>query len=327
MQLSIIIVNWNVSELLKNCLFSVYAQSLLPANQFEVFVVDNASADDSVEMVTTHFPQVHLVANKDNVGFGRANDQILSDCRGEFVLLLNPDTIVIDHAIDKLLNHIRNKPDVAVMGCRLLNLDGSLQRWTGGAYPNLQNVARHYLFLDKLIPEKYRPASLYLNRDIQADEDVDWISGAVMMLRKSALDGYIFNEKFFMYGEDMECCHRLKLNGWRIVYSPVCSIIHIQGASMKKQQGEILLSSLKGLRSFYSMLHDDKRTWVLDWLTLTGFFIRWLGYSILSVFKPRSQFSEKSKSSWKYIQITREIIRRTRQDLTSGVEHKTTGKN
>jgi GT2 family glycosyltransferase len=309
MQLSIIIVNWNVSELLKNCLESVYQQSLIAADEFEVFVVDNASSDDSVEMVRTYFPQVHLVANKENVGFGRANDQVLADCKADYVLLLNPDTLVIDHAIDKLLAHARCMPEVGVMGCRLLNLDGSLQRWTGGAYPNLSNVARHYLFLDRMIPEKYRPASLYLNKDIEQDEDVDWISGAVMLLRKSALNGYIFNEKFFMYGEDMECCHRLKKNGWRIVYSPVCSIIHIQGASMKKQQGEILLSSLKGLRSFYSMLHNDKRIWLLDWLTLSGFFIRWLGYSCLSIVKPGSHYKEKSQSSWKYIQITREIIR------------------
>lgn len=327
MQLSIIIVNWNVSELLKNCLHSVYAQSLLPTDQFEVFVVDNASADGSVEMVRSQFPQVRMVANKHNVGFGRANDQVLADCRGEFVLLLNPDTVVIEHAIDKLLNHILSMPDVAVMGCRLLNLDGSLQRWTGGAYPNLWNVARHYLFLDKLLPEKYRPAALYLNRDIQEDEDVDWISGAVMMLRKSTLDGYIFNEKFFMYGEDMECCHRLKLKGWRVVYTPVCSVIHIQGASMKKQEGEILLSSLKGLRSFYSMLHDDKRTWVLDWITMTGFFIRWLGYLSLSVLKPDGPFGEKSKSSWKYIQITREIIRQVRRDAPQANKQKTTRKN
>ncbi|WP_430010163.1 glycosyltransferase family 2 protein [Methylophaga lonarensis] len=327
MKLSIIIVNWNVSELLKNCLHSVYAQSLLPAEQFEVFVVDNASADDSVEMVRTHFPQVHLVANEENVGFGRANDQVLSECQGEFVLLLNPDTVVIDHAIDKLLEHIQGMPDVAVMGCRLLNLDGSLQRWTGGAYPDLWNVARHYLFLDKLIPAKYRPASLYLNRDIQSDEDVDWISGAVMMLRKSALDGYIFNEKFFMYGEDMECCHRLKLKGWRIVYSPVCSVIHIQGASMKKQQGEILLSSLKGLRSFYSMLHDDKRTWLLDWITLSGFFIRWFSYSLLAIVKPGGPYAEKAKSSWKYIQITREIIRRAKLEQALSVQQTTTGKS
>ncbi|AFI84265.1 glycosyltransferase family 2 protein [Methylophaga nitratireducenticrescens] len=309
MQLSIIIVNWNVCELLKNCLLSVYQQTLLSADEFEVFVVDNASSDGSVDMVKELFPQVHLFANKTNVGFGKANDQVLAYCKSDYVLLLNPDTVVIDHAIDKLLSHAHSMPDVGVMGCRLLNLDHSLQRWTGGAYPSLTNVARHYLFLDLLIPEKWRPPSLYLDRDIPTDVEVDWISGAVMLLKKSALDGFIFNETFFMYGEDMECCHRLKQNGWRIVYSPVCSIIHIQGASMKKQEGEILLSSLKGLRSFYSMLNNGKFVWLLDWITLTGFFIRWGCYSVLSLLRRGRGYKEKAISSWQYIQITRKIIK------------------
>ncbi len=308
MKLSIIVVNWNVCELLRVCLASVYSETHMPEDEFEIFLVDNASKDDSVAMVRTEFPRVHLVANKDNVGFGRANNQVLERCQGEYVLLLNPDTIVPANAIDTLLHQAMNNPDVAVMGCRLLNLDGSLQRWTGGAFPSVANVARHYLFLDKFLPTRLRPPSLYLEHDHENDVDVDWVSGAVMLLKRDCLQGIIFNEAFFMYGEDMECCHRMKKLGWRVVYTPICSIIHIQGASMKKQEGEILLSSLKGLRSFYIMTRGPRWVWVLDYLTIIGFFMRWNGYSLMKFLRVGNGCAERARSSWKYIEITRKIM-------------------
>ncbi len=284
---------------------------LLAQDEFEVFVVDNASGDNSVAMVEQEFPQVHLVANKENVGFGRANNQVLADCRGEYVLLLNPDTIVLDRAIDRLLDHAMKTPNIAVMGCRLLNLDRTLQRWTGGAFPSLWNVACHYLFLDRLLPSALRPPTLYLDLDYPEDMDVDWISGAVMLLKKECLGDFIFDETFFMYGEDMECCYRMKKSGWRVIYSPVCSIIHIQGASMQKQEGEILLSSLKGLRTFYMMVKGKRMVWMVDGLTITGFIMRWFAYSILEFLKPGKGYGSKAGSSRKYIQMTYKLMKQS----------------
>lgn len=311
MKLSIVIVNWNVCDLLRQCLCSLYEEIQMSSREFEVFVVDNASQDESVNMVRTEFPQVNLVANAENVGFGRANDQVLSECAGEYVLLLNPDTIIENHAIDVLYNHAVSMPDVAVMGCRLLNLDGSLQRWTGGAYPTFFNVFRHYFFIDKLVPARFLGPSLYLDKDEQTDIDVDWISGAVMLLKKDALKGRIFNEDFFMYGEDMECCYRLKTDGWRIVYSPICSITHIQGASMKKQEGEILLSSLKGLRSFFAMLHGKRHAWVVDTITISGFTLRWLAYSAMKWLTGKPKYHDKAMSSRKYMSISYKIMQQS----------------
>ncbi|MEJ8856522.1 glycosyltransferase family 2 protein [Variovorax robiniae] len=294
---SIIIVNWNVRELLHACLQSVYEQGGLAADAMQVIVVDNASADGSTAMVRDSFPQVQLVANVDNVGFGRANNQVLEDCVAPYVLLLNPDTVVEPNAIADLVKAMDTQPDVAVIGCRLLNADGTLQRWTGGAYPRLLNLMTHNFFLDRLLPAAWRPLPLYLDHDVGEDIDVDWVSGACMMLRASKLGGRLFNTEYFMYGEDMELCHRLKLAGGRVVYSPKVSIIHYQGASMKKQQGDVLLSSLKGPRQFYRQMRGGRGLRVYDLITVCGFGLRWLMYHLANLLRPDGDFDRRARSS------------------------------
>lgn len=294
---SIIIVNWKVRDLLRACLQSVRDQAGLRMDQMEIIVVDNNSGDGSVEMVRDEFPEVRLIANRDNPGFGRANNQGLPWCTGRYVVLLNPDTVLLDGAIGTMVRRMDTCPDVAAMGCRLLNADRSLQRWTGGAFPRALNLANHYLFLDQLLPRAWRPMPLYLDHDARQEIDVDWVSGAFMILRDSMLGGQLFNPAFFMYGEDMELCHRLKLAGHRIVYSPAASIIHYQGASMKQQQGDVLLSSLKGPRQFYKQMRGPGGLWMFDAFTIAGFGLRWLLYSLASVVRPRGGFQQRAASS------------------------------
>ncbi|HUD34702.1 MAG TPA: glycosyltransferase family 2 protein, partial [Variovorax sp.] len=216
---------------------------------------------------------------------------------GDFVLLLNPDTVVEDGGLARLVAHMEARPDVAVTGCRLLNADRSLQRWTGGAYPRLLNVATHYLFIDRLLPPSWRPMPLYLDRDAITDREVDWVSGAVMLLRADRLDGQLFNTKYFMYGEDMELCHRLKQAGGRVVYTPAVSVIHYQGASMKQQQGDVLLSSLKGPRQFYRQMRGGRGLWLYDVVTVGGFGLRWILFGAAGALRPRSDLGAKARSS------------------------------
>ena len=276
---SIIIVNWNVRELLRGCLQSLRDAAGLPLAQMQIIVVDNASADGSADMVRQSFPEVILLANDDNLGFGRANNQALPLCVGRHVLLLNPDTLVLDGAVGQLVQLMDRRVDVAVAGCRLLNGDRTLQRWTGGAYPRLLNLVNHYFFLDRLLPSAMRPMPLYLDRDVGQDMDVDWVSGACMILRGDRLNGRLFNPDYFMYGEDMELCHRLKIEGGRVVYTPVASIVHFQGESMKQQEGDVLLSSLKGPRQFYRQMRGGRGLWLYDLVTVGGFGLRWLLYA------------------------------------------------
>lgn len=294
---SVIIVNWKVRDLLRQCLASLGTDSGLPPDSLQVIVVDNDSGDGSVQMVTGEFPGVALIANADNPGFGRANNQALPLCTGRYLLLLNPDTLVLDGAVRRMMQRMDELPDVAVLGCRLLNADGSLQRWTGGAFPRLSNVAAHYLFLDRLLPRALRPPTLYLDHDVTADKDVDWVSGACMMLRAPLLGGRLFDPAFFMYGEDMELCHRLKTAGHRVLYSPVASIIHYQGASMKQQQGDVLLSSLKGPRQFYRQTRGEGALLWIDSLTVAGFALRCALYTVAAWLRPRAGYAAKAASS------------------------------
>jgi N-acetylglucosaminyl-diphospho-decaprenol L-rhamnosyltransferase len=283
---SIIIVNWQVRDLLRACLQSLRDQAGLPAQRYQTIVVDNASNDGSAAMVAAEFPQVQLIANTDNLGFGQANNQALPLCTGRLVLLLNPDTLVLDGAVGRMVALMDAQPAVAVLGCRLLNGDGTLQRWTGGAYPRLLNLVNHYFFLDRLLPSAWRPMPLYLDRDVEDDLPVDWVSGACMMLRASALQGRLFNPDYFMYGEDMELCHRLKQAGGQVVYTPRASIVHFQGESMKQQQGEVLLSSLKGPRQFYRQMRGGRGLWLYDLVTVLGFALRWCLFSLASLGRP-----------------------------------------
>ena len=296
-EVSIIIVNWRVRDLLRACLKSVVEAGGLRQDRIQIIVVDNDSRDGSVEMMRADFPDLTLIANSDNPGFGKANNQALPLCLGRYVLLLNPDTVVLEDAIAKLASRMDARPDAAIIGCRLLNVDGTLQRWTGGAFPGILNLMSHYLFLDQILPRKLRRSPLYLDRDFSTDIEVDWVSGACMILRPSMLNGTLFDPEFFMYGEDMELCYRMKQAGHRVIYSPVASIIHVQGASMKQQQGDVLLSSLKGPRQFYRRLRGDHAVWLYDFLTLSGFALRWILFSAGALFKRSATLQRKASSS------------------------------
>lgn len=284
-QLSIIIVSWKVKELVLDCIHSVYEHTRLPRERFELFVVDNASGDGTIAAVREKYGDINVVQNEENVGFGAANNQLYKHCTGRYILLLNPDTLLLDDAIGKMIDYMENHEGVAALGCRLLNADHSLQRWTAGAFPSLLNTAAHYLFLNKFLPSFLKVDPLYLEKDIQYDKEVDWVSGACMILRRDKVGLNLFDSSFFMYGEDMELCHRLKNAGGIIAYYPGASIIHFQGKSMEQQEGEILLHAFKGPRNFYTMRHGTSFSFLFDFLAIAGFFLRWAIYRTLSLFK------------------------------------------
>lgn len=311
-RVAVIVVNWKVRELLRGCLQSVYDRGGWPAGEFEVIVVDNDSRDGSVEMVAQSFPQVRLIANPANVGFGAANNQALEATRAERIVLLNPDTVVLDGALAKMVEALEAAPDVAIVGCRLLNADGSLQRWTAGSFPTLKNVASHYLFGDRVLPRRLCPPPLYLDRDVREPIDVDWVSGACMAIRREALQGLLFDQRFFMYAEDMELCHRLHRGGWRVVYDPRMSIVHYQGASIQQQKAEIMISSLKGPRDYFEQIHGRRAAKVVDWLALVGFGLRWGVNAAAWTFGRNDAARKRADSSWQYLRLAAKIVGQAR---------------
>lgn len=234
MKLTIVIVNYNVKYFLEQCLHSVY--KALNSIDAEVCVVDNASSDQSVEMVAEKFPDVKLIANKDNVGFSKANNQAIREANGEYVLLLNPDTVVEEDTFDKVVSFMDEHSDAGGLGVKMIDGKGSFLPESKRGLPT-PSVAFYKIFgLSKLFPKskifgKYHLGYL-ANNEIH---EVDVLAGAFMLLRKSVLDEIgLLDEDYFMYGEDIDLSYRIQKSGAKNYYYPDTSIIHYKGESTKK---------------------------------------------------------------------------------------------
>ena len=234
MKLSVIIVNYNVSAFLEQALAS--AVKAMRGIDGEIFVVDNHSVDNSVAMVKAKFPQVNLIENQENVGFARANNQAVRISSGEYVLLLNPDTLVEEDTFEKCLRFMDETPDCGGLGVKMVDGQGRFlpESKRGIPYPK---SSFHKLFgLSKLFP-KSQKFGAYHATYIGEDEthEVEVLSGAFMMMRKSVLDQVgLLDEDYFMYGEDIDLSYRILKGGYKNYYFPQTRIIHYKGESTKK---------------------------------------------------------------------------------------------
>jgi GT2 family glycosyltransferase len=234
MDLSVIIVNYNVKYFLEQCLHTVLKAT--QKIQAEVIVVDNNSVDGSAGMIAEKFPQVNLLTNTVNFGFAKANNQAIRMAAGRYVLLLNPDTVIQEDTFLKCIDYMDHHADVACMGVKMIDGKGDYLPESKRALPT-PVVAFYKVFgLAALFPRSERFGKYhlgYLNRD--EIHDVDVISGAFMFIRKPALDKTgLLDEKFFMYGEDIDLSYRFKLAGYRNIYFPLTTIIHYKGESTRK---------------------------------------------------------------------------------------------
>lgn len=230
--LSVIIVNWNVRDLLRRCLHSILAN--VPGGQLEIIVVDNGSTDGSVEMVRTEFPMVRLIANPDNRGFPAANNQGLEVARGRYVLLLNPDTEVVGDALATMAAFADAHPDVGIVGPQLLNPDGSVQS-SRRRFPTLLTALFESTWLQPYAPRRLLEHYYVLDRPDDEVQDVDWVTGAALMARREAAEQVgPLDEGFFMYSEELDWCRRFREAGWRVVYLPTARIVHHVGKSSEQ---------------------------------------------------------------------------------------------
>lgn len=234
MKLSVVIVNYNVAAFLEQALAS--AQKAMRNIDGEIFVVDNNSADNSVAMVRSKFPDVHLIENHDNVGFARANNQAIRISRGEYVLLLNPDTVVEEDTFEKCIAFMDAHPQGGGLGVKMVDGNGRFlpESKRGIPYPS---SAFYKLFgLSKLFPKSTKFGAYhatYIGEDETAEVEV--LSGAFMLLRKEALDKVgLLDEDYFMYGEDIDLSYRILKGGYKNYYFPETRIIHYKGESTKK---------------------------------------------------------------------------------------------
>ncbi len=247
MKLSVVIVNYNVKYFLEQALLSV-RQACVNIDS-EVFVVDNNSVDDSVEMVREKFSEVIVIANKDNPGFSIANNQAIRQSKGEYVLLLNPDTVVEEDTFEKCISFMDAHPDAGGLGVKMIDGSGRFLPESKRGFPS-PKVAFYKTFgLAKLFPKSktFNQYHLgYLDKD--ENHEVDVLAGAFMWLRKSVLDEVgLLDETFFMYGEDIDLSYRIVKGGYKNYYLSDTTIIHYKGESTKK-------GSLNYVKTFYNAM-------------------------------------------------------------------------
>ena len=231
MDLSIVIVNWNTCDMLRNCLASI------PGNRglrTEVIVIDNASKDGSAAMVATEFPGVRLIQNSANLGFATATNQGLRIAGGRHLLLLNSDTLVNGNVLADSVRYMDAHPDVGMMGCRVLNEDGTTQM-TCSRFPSFLNLLLQTFGLNRL--ERPRCLQRYQMLDWERDDEreVEVISGCYLLARRETVTEIgLLDESFFLYGEETDWCRRCAKAGWKLVFAPVGSIIHFGSGSSRK---------------------------------------------------------------------------------------------
>ncbi|MCX7875239.1 MAG: glycosyltransferase [Melioribacteraceae bacterium] len=246
--LSIIIVNYNVKEFVLNLLDSI--RKAKDSLDLEIFVVDNNSTDGSVEAIKEKFPDVQLIQNKKNVGFGAANNQALKIATGKYLLMINPDTIVKEDTFVKMINFFEKNEKCGIAGCKVLNVDGTLQLACRRSFPGPWTSFTKVMGLSTLFPKSKLFAKYNLTYlDENKTYEVDAVSGAFMMMRKSVYDMIAgFDEQFFMYGEDLDLCYRTQKAGYKVFYFHETEIIHYKGESTKR-------SSIDETKLFYDAMH------------------------------------------------------------------------
>ncbi len=248
MNLSIIIVNYNVKEFLQNLIHSIYkaAQNI----SYEIIIVDNASDDGSVEFIKDKFPGIKLISNQKNLGFSKANNIGLAQSKGDYLLLLNPDTIVGEDTFEKMISFFKSNPDAGLAGCKILNPDGTFQLACRRSFPGPWTSFCKVTGLSNLFPGSRLFARYNLTYlDENKTYEVDAISGSFMMFpRKIYEEIGGLDEQFFMYGEDLDFCYRVQKNNKKVYYYHDTQIIHYKGESTRR-------SSLDETKIFYNAMH------------------------------------------------------------------------
>ncbi|MEE9129311.1 MAG: glycosyltransferase [Phycisphaerales bacterium] len=296
MDLSIIIISWNTRDILRDCLRSVHDN--LGDIGAEVLVVDNASTDGSAEMVEREFSGVHLIKNGTNRGFAAANNQAIRRARGRYFLLLNSDTVVLGDVLGRSVRYMTEHPQVAALGCRVLNPDRSLQP-TCFAFPTLTYFFLAATGLHTLSWPKFFGHHRMRHWARDDERDVDVVTGCYLMIRRTAIDEVgALDESFFLYGEETDWCVRFKQAGWEVRFAPVGEIIHLGGASAGRlnERRELLLA--EGLIRLHRK-HGGVIAAAIAWtLLVSRHLIRAVALGAVSCFGRWSDAAARSKLHW-----------------------------
>lgn len=272
LDLTVVVVSWNTRDLLDRSLETLKEDLERTSNSdnlvTEVFVVDNDSKDGSAAMVAEKHGWATLIANDDNLGFAKANNQVLRQAKGRYILLLNPDTEVEPGALKTLIEFLEAHPKAGIVAPQLLNSDGSIQR-SCRQFPTFTGMLFELIGLSKLFPKGSKMGTTFraykmLDWEHDDEREVDQPEGACLLLRREVLEEVgLLDEGYFMLFEEVDWCYRIKKAGWQIWFTPKARVMHHYGQSIKQVKARMILSSHRGLYRFWRKHYRGNR-WYLD---------------------------------------------------------------
>ena len=285
MDLSVVIVNYQTFELTKNTINSILEHDY--PFSYEIFVVDNASGDDSLARLKDYFKdKVKFIASKENNGFAAGNNQALRQASGKYQLLLNSDTIVWENTLENIYDYMERHADVGACGCRVVLENGDLDKACKRSFPNVKNsFIRLFHIPTSSKDDNYNLTGL----PDDGVYEIDCLTGAFMFMRKDALDQIgLLDETFFMYGEDIDLCYRIKHGGWKIIYYGKSKITHLKGASSKKQKSKLIYEFYRAMYIYYKKHHAKETFFIVNWVVYLGIALLCLLKLFLNIFKKKS---------------------------------------
>lgn len=285
LKLSIVIVNHNTGHLLEKCLLAI-KESVL-RNKYEAIVIDNASTDSSQTSVEEKYPFVTLIQNEHNLGYARAYNQGTKLAKGRYILHLNPDTQPQPNSIEAMVFFMDAHPEAGIVGAKVVKPDGRLDLPCKRGFPTPLNSLFQAIGLTRLFPRSKVFAHYYLGHlDPDQTHEIDAVSGAVLMIRRETIDEVgMLDERFFIYGEDLDWCYRVKEKGWKVYYYPRAAVVHYHGASSEKQSFRMIGLFHKSMMLYYQKHFAPKRFALVNWLVYGGIGLRYIKCMLVNVFK------------------------------------------
>lgn len=285
MKLSIVIICWNDLEVIDGCLESIFSRT--KDLEFEVIVSDNGSTDDSIKHIRRKFPSVHVVENGANLGFARGNNAGINVARGKYTLILNPDTIILDHALEKLVAFAECHPEAGAFGCRVLNPDGSFQT-PARPLPSLPGyfaAALHARWLARI--SSVFVSDVYIGWDGTNERLIGFQSGCCILINTELLRRLGgFDERFFYHYEESDLCRRIWKAGSKVIFCPEAEIIHLGGQSVGRFPIRFALETQRsGYRYFCKHSGVRAARW-FRWVKLLHYLVRLIGYGAWSLLRP-----------------------------------------
>ncbi|MBN2544602.1 MAG: glycosyltransferase [Spirochaetes bacterium] len=276
MDISIIIVNYNSKYFLENSLKSINNATF--NLKFEIIIIDNASRDGSTDFIKNNYKNILLIENTKNIGYSKACNQGLKIAKGDFLLILNPDTLLTENSLNKLIGYLKKNKKTSMLSCKILNPDCTIDPVCHRSFPTIWNSLCHFLKIDKLFSSvKYFSSYNMLYKSDDESFEVDAISGSFMIFRRDIIDKNIFfSEDYFLYGEDIDFCYKIKKLGYKIEYVPITEVIHFRGQSSKHNKFDTLKNFYKSMNIFINKNYSPKLSFLSKPLINNGIFLFFL---------------------------------------------------